>query len=361
MRRKDSAFTLIELLVVIAIIAILASILFPVFAQAREKARQATCQSNEKQLGTAFLMYASDYDGAFPAPITNYGAPKGKNVLPPTWITGDPANPTLSGFDKGGIFPYVKQRGNGGAANVFACPDATSASAGGPVGYSSPPGQNYVMNQYLQMGWGGLYNITAVAGKQIKAADDPATGFYSAFNPDFSNAPAETVLLFEAAQENQPGTSYDASVNRYGTPFFQGFGGDCKSYAHDAGGTIPCLAPADYHNDISDFLFLDGHVKGLRPAATWTAETAAFVHSNPKGDNGNNGSEWYTYKRKLARAARTSGTPRSATLSRRLFAGSASHALVRAHKTPRKRMASGVFCERVSDSGQPSCRLGCGP
>lgn len=62
-RRNHKGFTLIELLVVIAIIAILAAILFPVFAKAREKARQASCLSNLKQIGLAFQQYAQDYDG----------------------------------------------------------------------------------------------------------------------------------------------------------------------------------------------------------------------------------------------------------------------------------------------------------
>src|SRR5881628_2562260 len=63
---RRSGFTLIELLVVIAIIAILAAILFPVFAQAREKARQASCGSNQRQMGLAFMMYAQDYDETLP-------------------------------------------------------------------------------------------------------------------------------------------------------------------------------------------------------------------------------------------------------------------------------------------------------
>ncbi|HLK56217.1 MAG TPA: DUF1559 domain-containing protein [Chthonomonadaceae bacterium] len=308
--RKRRGFTLIELLVVIAIIAILAAILFPVFAQAREKARQATCLSNLKQLGLAFLMYASDYDGNFPAPITNYGASHG--AIPPTWVVGDPSAPSSAPFvDKGGIYPYVKERGNGGTSNVFSCADAVGKPAGGLVTYSSPPGQNYMMNQYLQPNWGGFYHKTVYpSGSGIKkAADDPTTGQYVPFNPDLANEPAQCILLFEGAQERQPGTVFDAGVNRYGTPFYQGFGGSCQSYVNDVKGNVPCLQPADYHMDFSDFLFLDAHAKAMRPGSTWTAATAQIIESNPPSVSGAatpafpgggiNGVDWYTYIRQL--------------------------------------------------------------
>src|SRR5881409_782799 len=73
---RRNGFTLIELLVVIAIIAILAAILFPVFAQAREKARMSAFLSNERQIGTALMMYVQDYDEAFPR-VTFYSVSGG--------------------------------------------------------------------------------------------------------------------------------------------------------------------------------------------------------------------------------------------------------------------------------------------
>src|SRR5579862_9574425 len=95
--RKQSAFTLIELLVVIAIIAILAAILFPVFAQAREKARQTMCLSNMKQISLAVLMYVQDYDEVTPLAYHNS-------------TTGDSNGPDTNFYESwwAMIYPYNK-------------------------------------------------------------------------------------------------------------------------------------------------------------------------------------------------------------------------------------------------------------
>ncbi len=111
-------FTLIELLVVIAIIAILAAILFPVFAKAREKARQATCLSNQKQIGLATMQYVQDYDEVYPA-IECFG-PGRVWVDNVAWAAASPYGVFY------GLEPYMKSLGQ------MRCP---STSAAGKISY----------------------------------------------------------------------------------------------------------------------------------------------------------------------------------------------------------------------------------
>jgi prepilin-type N-terminal cleavage/methylation domain-containing protein/prepilin-type processing-associated H-X9-DG protein len=168
---KGRGFTLIELLVVIAIIAILAAILFPVFAQAREKARASSCLSNLKQVGTAWIMYAQDYDETYP------------NANPATW--GDcAAQKNRSGW--GGwvgnlLIPYSKNEG------IFRCPSNPG------VGVNR--GSNCVTNNDATLAraqWGIPYiwtsygfNYVAAGGRPMSQLPRPADliAFYDSLSP----------------------------------------------------------------------------------------------------------------------------------------------------------------------------------
>jgi prepilin-type N-terminal cleavage/methylation domain-containing protein len=121
LRTNRRGFTLIELLVVIAIIAILASILFPVFARAREKARETSCTSNLKQIGLSLQMYAGDYDGLLPlaAEYPFAGAVPNSSLT----STGGPSIVSILG-------PYTKN------TQIFRCPSDTD-------GYFSVEGTSY--------------------------------------------------------------------------------------------------------------------------------------------------------------------------------------------------------------------------
>ena len=164
-RRRTNAFTLIELLVVIAIIAILAAILFPVFAQAREKARAISCMSNLRQIGFASAMYTQDNDETLPLGYTwdqNNGA----------W-GGDMWTVSLQ--------PYIQKMGpangniiNGeltGIANVFTCPSIhfTKDTNGNTVGNTVAYGYN---KNATTTGWttiGTLHTFPGVALASLKA------------------------------------------------------------------------------------------------------------------------------------------------------------------------------------------------
>lgn len=126
--RKNHGFTLIELLVVIAIIAILAAILFPVFAKAREKARQASCVSNVKQIMNAATMYTQDYDETMTWSVNK-------------WSTGTYADPWITWAVQ--LMPYIKNW------DVYACPSTKKGSMMGYWGVDYNVWPTYAVTTYI--------------------------------------------------------------------------------------------------------------------------------------------------------------------------------------------------------------------
>lgn len=211
---KRKGFTLIELLVVIAIIAILAAILFPVFAQAREKARQASCTSNTKQLGLAFLMYAQDYDEIYPTAWNNW---------PRTVWAHD-------------IQPYVKN------LQLMTCPSRPTRSFSGRVGTSYPADE-----ADRRMGYGintscGWYSSSR-GGICVSGHNGPGRERLSLAA---AVAPAELVM----AGDSQP---YVPSV--YGDKYCDTVQVQHLPYLWDP------VAPEFRHNEGALLTFADGHSK----------------------------------------------------------------------------------------------------
>jgi len=150
--RKSFAFTLIELLVVIAIIAILAAILFPVFAQAREAARKTSCLSNEKQIALGILMYTQDYDEHLQDMVL------GGNCNQSCWIGAGCAYQDGGGWWFGRIYPYIKNY------QIFACPDDTRS-------FSTNSNTNNGANawaQAVELGTGNVKNPDGSSGVFFK-------------------------------------------------------------------------------------------------------------------------------------------------------------------------------------------------
>lgn len=212
MKTRLSGFTLIELLVVIAIIAILAAILFPVFAKAREKARQASCQSNLKQIGLALLSYQQDYDEWTPP-----------EMIGDYWWT-DITQPYIKNWQIQ-VCPSNKWRN--GAFRGCGCQPSTITYPG-------------FTGRITKSWWSGY----ALAGELRSSRS--------------------------AAQiQDVAGTLWAADARCY---FVLNSGWQADYGSGDANGNH---STGDCHNDGNNFLFADGHVKWLKPSSPGMYTVAA--------------------------------------------------------------------------------------
>ena len=276
---KRRGFTLIELLVVIAIIAILAAILFPVFAKAREKARQISCTSNMKQIALAVNMYAQDFDETYP--------PKGV-CADGNWQWD--AWETL-------VAPYIKNGAHTGTAtgdtnyggSVFACPSNSNPSSA----TAFTPGANQYSSDYVcnsNQAFGKLLNLT---GGQSGTGDGP-----------FGGQNGLTAMGVGIAAQNAPASLIAFAENNGSGPGWSGwnvdptdgnFSGD-PGLGHGAGHDhSSCLFLG--HSGVSNYAFCDGHVKSMKPFATlsqrdggsgsinmWTIDSKDFTDSPVAND-----------------------------------------------------------------------------
>ncbi|MBC8136724.1 MAG: DUF1559 domain-containing protein [Fibrella sp.] len=238
------AFTLIELLVVIAIIAILSAILFPVFAQAREKARQSACLSNTKQIGTALMMYVSDYDGAYP-----YASTK------------EAINPKVRWADR--LYPYTKNTA------IFLCPSAPDEQAN--KGFAHDWDTMTGTYKSASLRWGGFgYNYQYLGNSRF-------TPTFLTVESDLS-ATAETVVVADTQgvrrDDNTPlngAGDYTidpplTSAPGSGKPSgFYGDGSECGSGTPNTPGQFKCRStPAERHTGMVTVTFADGHSKAMK-------------------------------------------------------------------------------------------------
>lgn len=253
MHRSKNAFTLIELLVVIAIIAILAAILFPVFAQAREKARATSCLSNEKELGLAVLMYNQDYDECFPSGLQNAWYADSWYVL---------------------TQPYIKN------LQILRCPDDPLGTV--PAGYEpwGGPRMSYGANGYLRFDGAptNAWVMHGLMGLQQGWINNQVTTNAAVTYPAQTVMIADKANVFDAQFSDPVGNLFDFGPSC----LFEnlGFWDYYTGPDEIPNGTLPPVASPQYspygpngavtaiHQNRANFVLADGHAKSMIPAQT---------------------------------------------------------------------------------------------
>lgn len=278
MSKSRKGFTLIELLVVIAIIAILAAILFPVFAQAREKARAISCLSNMKQLGLGLYQYSQDYDEQL---IKNYYA-----------FPSDPAN----GWGSNGpvyyrwthaVQPYIKNIG------IMACPSSQyfnnsayytwSTSDTGPAGLGNWMPGSYAVNSHV-IGFANGCSVSCTNTPPgidgMASIDKPADTIEVA---DSRSGWSDTKVLF--ANESVADCMAGMTSTNFQGNVLPAYASSAVAGTGTGGTCATCIGAYQSHQGKINMIFFDGHAKAQRltqtmqPNDLWAADSTTYTNA----------------------------------------------------------------------------------